>query len=236
MSDDTTHRKPADPAPAGSGRSRSRIGAVRTTLTRRDDRGRPVGVYGIVGIGVATLLVLMLIVYFSSGDGDNPEQPICTTISPEHATDDVRQGKVESLTLAYARQVETPTDEAWGPVQARVDYVDGSCGNLPQGISNQSGLLMILGAIDFYNQTTESAQVKVTYSGLDSLDSSLFVTPTAVPTESPTTVPGTEAPTVPDATPTQLPPSPAASPERPRPTTTPLPTRTPIPTITPTAD
>ena len=238
MSDDTTNRTPDDATDGGSGRTDSRLGAVRTSLSRRDAQGRPVGVYGIIGIGVATLLVLMLIIYFNSGDRDGPDQPICTTISPDQADQDVRNARIDELTLVYAEGIESPADSEWGPVQAQIDYVDGSCAYLPQGITNQSGLLMILGSIQFYNETTDKAQVTVTYSAASALDRSLYVTPTDIPDQTATAEP-TEKPTaaitVPPGTPGQPPASPIVpiGPDQaPSATATDVPTRTPAPTST----
>jgi len=202
MTDDSNDQK--QPESTGSGRSAGSLGALRTTLAKRDSRGRPLAVYGILGIGVATLLALMLVIYFWSADRDRPEQPICTTIPADQAESAIRDGEIERLILAYDGSVDFATDRAWGPVQARIDYVDGQCANLPQGISNQTGLLAILGAIAFYNQTTESAQVEVAYNPITGLDSALFTTPTPVPTETPVATEGPEE--------TELPPSPAAIP------------------------
>jgi hypothetical protein len=238
MTDDTTDKE--QPGSADPGRSGTSLGSLRTTLAKRDARGRPVAVYGILGIGVATLLVLMLVIYFWSADRDNPEQIICTTITPQRAQDAVRDGEVERLTLAYDQQVESSTDRRWGPVLARIDYVDGQCANLPQGLVNQTDVLSILGAIAFYNQTTESAQVEITYNAMTELDAQLFTTPTTVPspTQVPTETPaGIESPvSTPQATPTEAPAteepvaSPAATPRGGTPED--MPTRTPTATAT----
>ena len=68
MTDETKDQE--QPESHDSGRSSSTLGAVRTTLSKRDSKGRPLGVYVILGIGVATLFVLMLVVYFWSADRD----------------------------------------------------------------------------------------------------------------------------------------------------------------------
>lgn len=213
MTDDTIDQDRPDPT--DSGRSGGALGAVRTTLAKRDSRGRPLAVYGILGIGVATLLALMLVIYFWSANRDRPEQPICTTIPADRAEDAIRDGEVERLILAYDGGVDFATERSWGPVQARIDYVDGQCANLPQGIANQTGLLAILGAIAFYNETTESAQVEVTYNPITGLDPSLFTMPTPVLTETPipTQLPeATETPPSPEASPTAAPATPLATP------------------------
>lgn len=220
MTDDSKDREGSTSADAG--RSDGTLGAVRATLARRDSRGRPVAVYGILGIGVVTLLALMLVIYFWSADRDQPEQPICTSISPTRAEDDIRDGEVERLILGYDAGAEAPTDRTWGPVLARLDYVNGQCASLPQGIANQANILSILGSIAFYNQTTESAQIEITYNPMTELQPVLFTTPTAAPTEAP--VPTETPPPVspvsspvtvetPIEAPTQIPATPAASPE-----------------------
>lgn len=245
MTDDKNDRDGV--RPAGSGRSGGTFGAVRTTLARRDAKGRPLAVYGILGLGVVTLLALMLVIYFWSTDRDQPEQPICTSISPVRAEEGVRDGEVAHLILGYDAGVDLSTDRDWGPVLARIDYVDGQCATLPQGLANQADILSILGAIAFYNETTESAQIEIIYNPMTGLEPVLFTTPTTVPTQTP--VP-TEAPPVspvstpvvsPTVVPTEKPVTPRASPaatpqaetETPTPTRTPSPTPNPASTPTP---
>lgn len=233
MSDDTKDQD--QPESADSGTSSGALGAVRSTFRKRDSKGRPLGVYVILGIGVATLLILMLVVYFWSADRDRQEQPICTSITPARAQDGVREGDVERLIVAFDEEVKTPTSQAWGPVLAQVDYVDGKCGILPQGIANQSDILAIVGAITFYNQTTDSAQVEIVYNPATGLDDALFVVTTEAPSETP---PPSETPvSTPVATPTATesatevpavtPASPAASPAGTPAAPTPEPTATP---------
>ena len=227
MTDNTPEHTPP-PSAEGRNRAEAPLRSMRNTLTRRDANGRPMAVYGIVGIGVATLLILMLVVYLATGDRGKDNQPICTTITTDHAQSDIRAGKVERFTVVYAEDEQTPTDNAWGPVQARLDYADGTCGTLPQGVTNQSGLMVVLGAIDFYNQVTDGARVKVSYSAQTNLDESLFAPPTQAPTAVSTEAPtATAEPTSPPATPTTIPASPRAI-------TTEQPTATHTPDATPT--
>ncbi len=231
MTDDSTDREGT--APAGSGRSPDALDAVRATLAKRDSKGRPLAVYGILGIGVVTLLALMLVIYFWSADRDQPEQPICTSISPDRAEAAIRDGEVELLVLGYDAGVEAPTERDWGPVLARLDYVDGQCATLPQGIANQADILSILGAIAFYNQTTESAQVEITYNAMTGLERVLFTTPTPVPspTPAPTDAPPVSPESTPVAPPTTAPTEPSATPQAsPAAVSTAPPTRTPAPT------
>ena len=243
MTDDANDREGT--TSADSGRSEGTLGVVRTTLAKRDSKGRPLAVYGILGIGVVTLLALMLVIYFWSADRDQPEQPICTSIAPNRAEDGVRDGEVAHLILGFDAGVERSTEREWGPVLARIDYVDGQCATLPQGIVNQADILSILGAIAFYNQTTESAQIAITYNAMTGLEPILFMTPTTVPAETPvpTEPPVSPVSTSPAATPalaptdapTVVPAIPASSPAAtPRAdTSTATPTRTPTSTISP---
>lgn len=184
MADD----QPDKPAPARpSAPSVDRVlRSVRHKLGSKDARGRPLSVYGILAIGVATLLVLLLVVYFSAADRDNPDQPICTTIQPDQAALAVRDGTARRLTIAYDDEIEMPTNNRWGPVLARLDYVDGQCANLPQGLANQSDVYAVVGVINFYNETTENPRVEIVYDRANSLDAALFLIPSPTPTPSPT--------------------------------------------------
>lgn len=201
--------KRARPAPGAEPGSSvdSVVGAVRTRLGARDSRGRPFAVYGVLFAGVATLLVLLVIVYFTATDRDRPDQPICTAIDPEAASIAIRDGQAERLTLAYDNDVLVATDNRFGPVLARLDYVNGQCANLPQGITSQSAIYTILGVIAFYNEATENTQVEIVYERSETLDGGLFVTPTPEPTA--TIVPSPTAPATevtgsrPDPTPTE---------------------------------
>jgi hypothetical protein len=124
-------------------------------------------------------------------------------------------------------------------VLARIDYVNGQCATLPQGIVNQADILSILGAIAFYNQTTESAQVEITYNAMTDLQPVLFTTPTTVPTETPTPTEALVSPAAtpapaPTGTPTELPATPASSPvATPSAPLRPMPTMAPPATPTP---
>jgi len=190
MADDRPDNRPADrPGPPSVDRV---VTALRRQIASRDAQGRPLSVYGVLGIGVATLLILLLVVYFSAADRDRADQPICTTIQPEQAELAVRDGTARRLTIAYDDEVELPTNRRWGPVLARLDYANGQCANLPQGIANQGDVYAIVGVIDVYNETTENPRVEIIYDRASTLDDALFampsptVTPTTVPTPSPT--------------------------------------------------
>ncbi|MDQ3539512.1 MAG: hypothetical protein M3440_02390, partial [Chloroflexota bacterium] len=197
------------------------VGSIRTRLGTKDSKGRSMSVYGILVAGVAALLILLLVIYLTASDRGNPDQPICTTISPEQASLAVRDGQAEQLTIAYNDEIETPTSERWGPVLARLDYQDGQCANLPQGIVNQTDVYAIVGVINFYNETTENTQVQIRYERSSTLYADLFVMPTEEPTATvppPATVIVTLTP-VPEPTglpvipPVTPPGTPAATPE-----------------------
>jgi len=224
---------PADATPDGGGGS-----GWRAWLAKPDSHGRPMGVYLILGAGVLTLAALMLAVYLWSGDRGREDQPICTTIDGNQARDAVVTGEVEQFSLVFSSEIQTPDAEGWGPVQARLDYADGRCAYLPQGVMNQQVLYAILGVITFYNETTDAAQIEVAYSGLPNLDAVLFETPTPdlTPTEAPTELPATPAVTgTPSPTPTEESATPAATPERTSPETASPTARVRLtPTITPT--
>lgn len=173
----------------------------RLTGTRR-----PRSVYAVLIVGVLSLLSLLLIIYFSS-DRDVPEQPICTTVSIGQAREAVLEGRISRVTLAYDAEVTPPSAPAWGPVLARLDYTDGQCGNLPQGITNQDDIYLLLGAITVFNDITENTQVEIRYDRQTELHPSLFATPTVPPSPTP------EPTATPDATP-----APATAPVEPEPT------------------
>jgi hypothetical protein len=170
----------------------------RLTGTRR-----PRSVYVVLVIGVLALLSLLLIIYFSS-DRDMPETPICTTVSIGQAREAVLEGRISRVTLAYDADVTPPSAPTWGPVLARLDYTDGQCGNLPQGITNQDDIYLLLGAIMVFNDITENTQVEIRYDRETELHPGLFATPTVPPSPTP------EPTATPDATP--IPETPPAAP------------------------
>lgn len=165
-----------------------------------DENGsRPLSLYAVIGVGVGALLILLAIIYFSSMDRSNPDQPICTAIGPEAAQQAIRNGKVKRIVANYDKGVDDPTDPKWGPVLSRIDYVDGSCGNLPQGIQARDDTTLVLGTALLFNETTNQPQVTLKLVGSGDLSPSLFITPTPEPTITP-------IPTMtPEATPTREP-------------------------------
>ncbi|MGC4105050.1 MAG: hypothetical protein QM753_01690 [Thermomicrobiales bacterium] len=172
--------------------------------------------YAVLGIGVASLLVLLGIIYFSATKRENPEQPICTAVTTDAAEHAILAGEVHRIVVNYDNQIESPTDSQWGPVLARVDYADGSCGNLPQGLVAKEEMARILGVAYLYNQITTETQVEIVLRGTDALNPALLVLPTATPTEGPveTPTPATPASPIiivitatpePTSTPTEIP-------------------------------
>lgn len=201
----------ADEARDLSGEHRSRRLRDRIASGGGDSAGgdhqRPKAVYVVLAIGVVSLLVLLLVIYFSS-DRDLPEQPICTTVGVQDAQTAVLEGRISRITLAYDDTAAPPSASNWGPVLARLDYTDGQCANLPQGIERQDQIYLLLGTIIVFNDITESTQVEITYDRSTALDPSLFATPTLPPTMTPEP---TETPQ-PTATPS---PTPAPTPSGP---------------------
>ena len=206
-------REPRDAE--GNGKS----GFISRWKSERGDRST--FVYIVVGVVALTLTVLLAIIYFSASERERLSPPICTDITMAAAEQAVLQGDVERLTIVYDETPYTPTSARYGPVLAKLDYTDGTCSNLPQGVVNQDVVYTIAGVIAFYNENTEGQQVEIIYQTSDRLSQALFVVPTEVPTPTPTpepTAPATIPPLVPPATPAPLAtpdataPPPAASP------------------------
>jgi hypothetical protein len=168
-------------------------------------------VYLVVGLVAVTLTVLLAIIYFSASERERTSPPICTDIGEARAQRAVLAGEVERLTVVYDETPLTPTSERYGPVLAKLDYVDGSCSNLPQGVVNQEVVYTIAGVIAFYNENTDGQKVEILYQQSGQLDDELFLLPTATPSSTPTPEPTS----TPASTPTPPPAvtgTPAASP------------------------
>lgn len=205
----------------GSGNQGGSAGRARFSSRRRP--GRPAAVYGVLIAGVVTLVVLLVIIYFSATGPETPDQPICTSITAAEAEGAILNGEVEHVALAHDAEVQETASDRWGPVLARVDFADDSCANLPQGVEGQTDHYQILGVISYYNETTEQPQVSVSFEAAENLDEALFATPTPEPTEvpetpevwlvpvEPTEEPGTPVPADEVATPVEV--VPAATPD-----------------------
>ncbi len=167
---------------------------------RGDSGGRSSFVYIVVGIVALTLTVLLAIIYFSASERDRTSPPICTDIALDRAERAILSGEVERLTIVYDETPLTPTSDRYGPVLAKLDFTDGTCSNLPQGVAQQDVVYTVAGVIAFYNQNTEEQKVEVVYQKTANLSDDLFAMPTEPPTA---TVAPTETP-VPSPTPTQV--------------------------------
>jgi hypothetical protein len=210
---------PADDGntPAGSKPNDSHPATAHQPVDTAPSRDRPVAVYGVLVLGVVTLLVLLGIIYFSSGDRDKPDLPICTDITASAATQRVIAGEVKSLMVNYDDKGDPQSGERYGPVQARIEFTNGQCAYLPQGVTESASIYQMLGVIEFYNGTTEGSQIEVKTVRAENLPETLFETPTSTPTETPVPT-ETSVPT-----------------ETPEVTETPVPTRTPVATATSTS-
>ncbi|MEJ7839979.1 MAG: hypothetical protein WKF81_14290 [Thermomicrobiales bacterium] len=193
------------------------------STTSGNEGGRPLAVYGVLVVGVATLLILLAVIYFSSGDRDRPDQPTCINMTSTEAIDAVYNDRVATLTLNYDAMGDPTSGERYGPVLAKVDFVDGQCGNLPQGIENLGQVYELIGVIQFFNETTERSRIEIRNEGSETLAESLYFTPTAIPTETPiatetplpTETPAAteEPPLDPTPEPTTVPATPESSPD-----------------------
>jgi hypothetical protein len=209
---------------AEKGPEQSGDGSGIVNRLRERSGGRSSFVYIVVGVVAITLTLLLAIIYFSASERERTSPPICTDISMEDAESAVLRGEAERLTIVYDEATQTPSSHRYGPVLAKLDYIDGTCSNLPQGVANQEVVYTIAGIIAFYNVNTEGQQVETIYQTSDRLSADLFATPTEPATEAPTAIP-TEPPTPAATEPATAPPigtprpegspiaSPAASPQ-----------------------
>ena len=209
-----------------SRRLRDRIGGSGGGTERDRGQQRPRAVYVVLAIGVVSLLILLLVIYFSS-DRDLPEQPICTTVGVHDAQTAVLEGRISRITLAYDDTAAPPSADNWGPVLARLDYTDGQCANLPQGIERQDQIYLLLGTIVVFNDITESTQVEITYDRSTALDPSLFATPTLPPTMTPEPTETPQPTATPSPTPAPTPSGPLFGPILPAPPPASTPVATP---------
>lgn len=200
-----TNVQPPDERVARASRLRRRLGGNGPESD--DEReGRPFSVYVILFGGVAALVILLFVVYLSS-DRSIPDQPICSTISVDAAQSAVLEGRIRGITIAYDDEAEPPSAPNWGPVLVRINYNDGQCANLPQGITQQDRLYQLIGTIQVYNDITENQKVEIKYDRTTSLEESLYFTPTPIPTMTPEPTPTPDETPVPreTATPTEMP-------------------------------
>lgn len=174
---------------------------------------RPLSVYGVLVIGVSTLLLLLAVIYFTASEQDQPA-PVCTSIDIDRAQASVLAGEVAQITVVQDDEELTPTNVRFGPVQARIEYVSGQCAYLPQGVTERGAIYAMIGMVAFYNENTDGQSVSLEYLRDDALPAQLFETPAPPPTA---TLPPTETP-FPTPTATAIP-------------ATPIPTRQPTPPL-----
>ncbi|MEJ7762757.1 MAG: hypothetical protein WKF80_08180 [Thermomicrobiales bacterium] len=214
----TTARGGASGAEA-SGEPGETIGDNRTVMApldriraRLDDRigGRPVSAYAVLVAGALVLCVLLTIILSTSGDDDPGTARTCyQQPDVQIAKDDVLSGAIERV------RVIVPEDRPdFGVAFMELDYVDGSCYTLPQGVIGQDNAFLILGALETYNRTTDQRRVEVNWEE-DAVPTNVLFTPTPPATTAPAAT-RTPVPTwtvVPSATaPVALPGSPVAGP------------------------
>ena len=158
---------------------------------------RPVSAYAVLVAGALVLCVLLAIIITTSGDDDTGTDRTC------YQQPDVQIAKRDVLSGAVERvRVIVPEGRPqFGVALLELDYVDGSCYTLPQGIIGQDNAFLILGALETYNRTTDQRRVDVTWDE-DAVPTNVLFTPTPSPTVIPeatwTPVPTWTA--VPDAT------------------------------------
>jgi len=179
--------------------------------------GRPLTVYLVLFAGAATLLLLLAVVWISATGGGDSEEVICTEVQPADARAAVLGGQIERINILVDK--DDPIQSLTG-IQLR--YADGTCRQTPQGAGVRDELLGIIGAVDLYNNYSDSS-IRKHYQSQE-IESELLATttPTASSTPPLTRTPTmTSSPIVPTAT--DVPP-----------TTTPSATATTAPTEEPT--
>jgi len=187
----------AEPEEYPVDRLKARIGGVLA--------GRPLAVYLVLIAGAATLIILLVVVWFSATGGTNEERPICTTISVRDARDAVLAGHVQLIAVLV--DADKPAESLTG---INLDFDDGSCRATIQGADHRDDLYLVLGAVTYYNNFAEN-RVRIQYQK-QSVQPELLSTstPTAtaptppVETETPTSSPLAVDTPAPTAEPTKL--------------------------------
>jgi hypothetical protein len=182
--------------------------------------GRPLSVYGVLLAGAAVLLILLAIIWITAGGGGGGEGPTCFDVEFADALELIKAGEVERVRVTFAEERANV-----GPISVNLSLVDDTCRNLqPQGVEGEPQMYMIIGAVEYWNQTSDERRIDLSIEASDAIPVELLWTQTPIPTE--TVVP---TPTVPP--PTEGPASPTAVPS----TETVAPTSTAMPTVTPIA-
>ncbi len=181
--------EPSDPVESGQN-AQVEEGCAVDRLKARFNRSmgdRPVMVYLVLLAGVATLLLLLAIVWISA-TGNNPEErPICTAISADEASAAILGGQVERINILV--DSDDPLQTLTGLV---LEFSDGTCRQPAQGADVRGDLYRILGVVEVYNTFGEQ-RVRLNYQRQEIQNELLF---TSTPTPSPTPIPPTETATV----------------------------------------
>jgi hypothetical protein len=175
--------------------------------------GRPLTVYLVLFAGAATLLLLLAVVWISTTGGGDSEEMICTEIQPNDARAAVLAGEIERVNILVDK--DDPIQSLTG-IQLR--YADDTCRQTPQGAGVREELLGIIGAVDLYNNYSDTS-IRKHYQSQD-IESELLATSTATATAAPTETNTPPVPTATEAPPTATPsPTVSASPTRDTPAT-----------------
>ena len=193
-------------------------GVVRTSRLEKRVGGRPLMVYLVLLGGIASLALLVVVVWISATADKPVATQICLDISGPDAIDAIEAGEVARVDVLVDR-----LQPSIGPAAIQLIYIDDSCRKLPQGVDYRHTLLEVLGAVEFFNANGDQ-RVRIDYLRED-VPANLLSTSTATPTSTPTPMPtATQAP--PTATPvpptaTPLPPTSTATATAVPPTATP---------------
>jgi hypothetical protein len=178
--------------------------------------GRTLSVYGVLLAGAAVLFLLLAIIWITAGGDGDGERPTCVNINVDQVLGRIEAAEVERVDVSF--RAETPR---LLPAVISLETTDGSCHIFqPQGIEGQVDMLAVIGAVEFYNETSDERRITLSIEPSDNLPPELFWTPTP-------TVTATVEPTMTvEATATIEAASPTAG----------LPTETAVPTVTATIE
>lgn len=183
---------------------------------------RPLSVYGVLAAGVLVLVVLLAIIWITAtgGNGDDAADTQCFEITVEEAQVTIERGEVAQVRITTAQ--EGPEL----PIAALLELTDQSCRYLPEGAANRNGMLLVLGAADFFNRNRSADErIRIRYLEQANVPPEVLATATPTATVGPSETP--LPPTAPPASPTAAPPPPTAPPSPPAPAmATPIPAAT----------
>jgi hypothetical protein len=149
--------------------------------------GRPLTVYLVLFAGAATLLLLLAVVWISAQGGGDKDELICTEIAPADARAAVFGAQIQRINILVDK--DDPMQSLTG-VQLR--FTDGTCRQTPQGAAVRDELLGIIGAVNLYNEYSDSS-IRIHYQSQDiQLELLITPTPTTVSTETATPTVTTE--------------------------------------------